>query len=178
MRKLNSLQGKWWHNPVFFLIALAVVVADQFSKTWIRSNLAIGQSLPESGFFHLTHIQNTGAAFGVFQNHVFPLAIVSFVGVAVILVYTFYVCRRYPFLNNMISKAALATILGGAVGNLIDRLNLGYVTDFIGVGSFPLFNVADSSLTVGSFVFAGSLFYLLYSEKQERRGDKVASEES
>ena len=178
MRKVNSLRGKWWHNLAFSLIALAVVVGDRLSKIWIRSNLAVGQSLPEGGFFHLTHVQNTGAAFGIFQDHTFPLIIVSFVGVGVVLVYTFVICRRFSFLNNMISKAALGLILGGTVGNLIDRLSLGYVTDFIGVGTFPAFNVADSSITVGAIVFAGSLLYLLLKEKQETREGETASQKN
>jgi signal peptidase II len=130
----------------------------------------VGQSLPEEGFVRLTHIRNTGAAFGLFQNHTFPLTIVSFIGAAVILVYTFYVRRRYPFLNNGVSMAALGVVLGGTVGNLIDRLTLGYVTDFILVGTFPAFNVADSSITSGTSVFAGFLIYLLARERHEAGG--------
>lgn len=174
MRKVNSLQGKWWWNALFFLVATLVVVGDQLSKSWIRSNLAIGQSLPQGGFFFLTHIRNTGAIFGVFRDHSFPLTIVGFVGIAIVFVYAFYVCRRFPFLNNGLSKAALGSILGGAVGNLIDRLRFGCVTDFIGVGIWPPFNVADSSITVGVVVFAGSLIYLLFSQRQEAKGDKTA----
>ena len=166
MQDLNNLWGKCWQTVVFFLIALAVVIGDQLSKEWIRSNLSLGQSLPEGAFFHLTHIKNTGAAFGIFQNHTFPLAIVSFVGVGIILVYAFFICRQFSFLDNMISKSGLASVLGGTVGNLIDRLNLGYVTDFIGVGTFPAFNVADSSVTVGTSVFAGALIYLIVKERQ------------
>ncbi len=166
MRRVSSFWGKWWRTVVFFLVALAIAVGDQLSKAWIRSNLAVGQSLPEEGFLRLTHVQNTGAAFGIFQNHTFPLTIVSFIGAAVILFYTFYVRRRYAFLNNGISMAALGVVLGGTVGNLIDRLSLGYVTDFIGVGTFPAFNVADASITTGTSVFAGFLIYLLVREKQ------------
>jgi len=175
MQKVNYPQGKWWQIAVFFLVALAVVIGDHFSKTWVRSNLAIGQSLPETGFFRLTHIQNTGAAFGIFQGHSFPLTVVAFVGIAVLLFYAFFVCRRFPFLNNMLSKAALGSILGGTVGNLIDRLHFGYITDFIAVGIWPPFNVADSAITVGVAVFAGFLFYLLLKEKQETKGDKTVS---
>ncbi len=178
MQKVDSPQGKWWWNAVFFLIAILVVVGDQFSKSWIRSNLAIGQSLPEGGFFRLTHIHNTGAAFGLFQGHSFPLTIAAFVGVAILLVYAFFVCRRFPFLNNMLTKAALGSILGGTVGNLIDRLRFGYITDFIGVGIWPPFNVADSSITVGVVVFAGALLYLLFSQRQETKRDKIASQKN
>jgi len=173
MRKVNSLQGKWWWNAVFFLVATLVVVGDQLSKSWIRSNLAIGQSLPEEGLFFLTRIHNTGAIFGLFRDYSFPLTIVAFVGITIVFVYAFYVCRRFPFLNNGLSKAALGSILGGTIGNLIDRLRFGYITDFIGVGIWPPFNVADSSITVGVVVFAGWLIYLLFSQRQETKRDKA-----
>ena len=174
MRRLNSLPGKRWWNAVFFLVATLVVVGDQLSKSWIRSNLAIGQSLPQGGFFFLTHIHNTGAVFGLFRDHSFTLTIVVFVGIAILFVYAFYVCRRFPLLNNGLSKAALGSILGGTIGNLIDRLRFGYITDFIGVGIWPPFNVADSSITVGVVVFAGSLIYLLFSQRQEVKRGKAA----
>ena len=170
MRKVNSLRGGRWQNIAFSLIALSVVLADQFSKVWIRSNIAVGESLPEGAFFHITHSQNTGAAFGIFQGHTFSLTVVSFIGAGIILVYAFYLCRRFPFLNNIISKAALGAMLGGTVGNLIDRMTLGYVTDFVGVGTFPTFNVSDASITGGVGVFAGSLIYLLIKENQEAGG--------
>ncbi len=167
MRKLNSVRRERWYNVAFSLIALSVVLADQFSKAWVRSNIALGQSVPDGAFFHITHSQNTGAAFGIFQGHTFPLTVVSFIGVGIILIYTFYLCRRFSFLNNMVSKAALGVMLGGTIGNLFDRISLGYVTDFIGVGTFPTFNVSDASITCGVGVFAGSLIYLLVKEKQE-----------
>jgi len=175
MRRVSSFWGKQWRTIIFFLVALAVAVGDQHSKIWIRSNLAVGQSLPEEGFLRLTHVQNTGAAFGIFQNHTFQLTIVSFIGAAVILFYAFYVRRRYTFLNNGVSMAALGVVLGGTVGNLIDRLSLGYVTDFILVGTFPAYNVADASITTGTSVFAGFLIYLLVRERHEARGERIAS---
>lgn len=81
-------------------------------------------------------------------------------------------------MNNALSKAALGSILGGTVGNLIDRLRFGYVTDFIGVGIWPPFNVADSSITVGVVVFTGSLIYLVFSQRQEAQRDKTASQKN
>jgi len=175
VRKASSLWGKWWRTVLFFLVALALAIGDQLSKTWIRSNLAVGQSLPEEGFLRFIHTQNTGAAFGIFPDHTSALTVVSFVGAAVILFYTFYLCRRFTFLNNGISMAALGAVLGGTVGNLIDRLTLGYVTDFIAVGTFPVYNVADASITTGVSVFAGSLIYLLVKEKQEAGEKQIAS---
>ncbi len=167
MRKVISLRGERWQNIAFSLIALSLVLADQFSKAWVRSNIAVGQSVPEGAFLHITHTQNTGAAFGIFQGHAPSLTVVSFIGAGIILVYTFYLCRRFTFLNNIISKGALGAMLGGTVGNLIDRMTLGYVTDFIGVGTFPTYNISDASITGGVGVFAGSLIYLLVKEKQE-----------
>lgn len=175
MRKVSNLQGKYWRIAAFFLIAVSVAVGDQLSKGWIRSNLALGERLPEEGFLHLTHIRNTGASFGLFREYSFQLIIVAYVGIALVFFYAFFICRRHPLLNNMISKAALGSMLGGIVGNLIDRLNFGYITDFIGVGIWPPFNVADSAIVTGVVVFAGFLIYQIYSQSVEAKRGKTAS---
>ena len=166
MQKASPLQGKR-RNVVLFLTTVLIVAADQLSKIWIRSNLAVGESLPESGFFRLIHSQNTGAAFGLFQGHSFALTIVAIVGIAVILLYALFAYRRFPLLDNMPNRVALGLILGGTVGNLIDRLNpnLGGVTDFISIGIWPAFNIADSAVTVGAIVFAYSLLRLVRAGK-------------
>ena len=164
MRKANCLQAKW-RNVVFFLIALLIVITDQLSKLWIRTNLAVGQSVPEAGFLRLTHISNTGAAFGLFPDQVFPLIIVSFIGTTVLLLYAFLFYRRFPLLNNWLAWAGLGLILGGTVSNLIDRLRLGYVTDFIDFGFWPAFNIADSAITVGVILFAYSLIRSFRAER-------------
>ena len=160
MQKVNSPQGKW-RSVVFLLTALLIVAADQLSKMWISSNLAVGQSLPETGFFRLTHVHNTGAAFGSFQDQLFILTIVSLVAIAVLLLCALLIYRRSPLLDNRLSKLALGLVLGGTVGNFIDRLCLGYVTDFICVGTWwPSFNIADSAIVVGVIIFACSLLPL------------------
>ena len=165
MQKAKSLQGKW-RNVGFFLIALLVVVADQLSKMWIRSNLDVEELLFELGFFRLTHIHNTGAAFGLFRDQSFTLTIVAFVGIVVILVYALIIYRRFPFWDNLLGKSALGLVLGGTVGNLIDRLHLGYVIDFIDVGFWPAFNIADSAITVGVVIL------LAYSLRSLARAEK------
>jgi len=165
MQRVSFLQGKWW-NVAFFLTALLVVAADQLSKLWIRSNLTIGQSLFELGFFRITRVPpNTGAAFGLFQGHSFALTIVSLVAIAVLLLYAFFIYRRFPFLEDRLGKSALGLVLGGTVGNLIDRVHFGYVTDFIAVGIWPVFNIADSAITVGIILFAYSLLPLARAKK-------------
>ena len=153
---------------VFFLIALLVVVADQLSKLWIMTNLEIGQSLFGKGFFEIVRVPpNTGAAFGLFPNQTFVLAIVGIVGIAFLLFYDLYIYRRYPYLDSSFSRVALGLILGGTIGNLIDRLRylfdqLGGVTDFISVGWWPAFNLADSSVVVGVILFIYSLLPLAW----------------
>ncbi len=150
---------------VFFLTALLVVAADQLSKLWIRSNLLVGQSLPEARFLRLTHVHNTGAAFGLFQGQSFPLTIFALVGIAVLLVYALFIYRRFPFLDKVLGISALGLVLGGTVGNLIDRLRFGYVIDFIGVGIWPAFNIADSAIVVGVIILAYSLLPLARAGK-------------
>ena len=164
MRKASSLAGKW-RIVVFFFAALLVVAADQLSKTWIRSYLAVGQSLPETGWLRLTHVHNTGAAFGLFQGQSFLLTIVALLGTAILLLYALLIYRRLPFLDKTLGKVALGLVLGGTVGNLIDRLRFGYVIDFLDVGIWPAFNVADSAIVVGVFTFAYSLLSLARAGK-------------
>ena len=164
MQKAKSLQRKW-RNVIFFLIALLVVVTDQLSKMWIRSNLIAGQSLPETGFFRLSHIHNTGAAFGLFRDQSFTLTIVALVSIVALLVYALVIYRCFPILDNWLGKLTLGLILGGTAGNLIDRLRLGYVTDFIDVGIWPTFNVADSAIVVAVIILAYSLLSSAKTEK-------------
>ncbi|MFC1992345.1 signal peptidase II [Chloroflexota bacterium] len=166
MQKASSLRGNWQRNVIFLVTALLVAAADQLSKTWIRSNLALGQSLPETGFPRLIHAQNTGSAFGLFQGQSSALIIVAIIGIALILILAFIVYRRSPLLDSRLGRLALSLILGGAVGNLTDRLRFGSVTDFIDVGFWPVFNVADSAVTVGVIIFAYSLLLLARAEKQ------------
>ncbi len=133
----------------FFLTAILVVAADQLTKFWVRANLAPHQSIPEEGFLQITHVKNTGAVFGLFADHTLLLSLTALVGIAALLI--FY---RYLPLDTTLSKSALGLLLGGTVGNLADRLRLGYVTDFIDVGIWPTFNLADSAIVVGAAILA------------------------
>jgi signal peptidase II len=158
MPKSNSPQYKW--NIILFAIAILSVGLDQLSKWWIANHFYPGQSVPETGFFRLTYVQNTGAAFSIFQNTVSVLAIVSLLGAIVTLVFIFWGLPLLPFLNTRINKIALGLILGGICGNMIDRFWLHYVRDFVDVSIWPIFNVSDSSMVVGIIVFAVSLLFL------------------
>lgn len=149
---------KW--NIILFAIALLGITVDQLTKWWIQSNFYLGQSVPETGFFRLTYAQNTGAAFSIFHGQVSILGVISALGTILILVYIFYISRRFPFLETRINKVSLGLILAGVVGNGIDRLWLRYVRDFIDIGPWPIFNVADSCTTVGVIMFAVSILFL------------------
>ena len=163
MQEAESLQGKW-RSAVFLLTALLIVVADQLSKIWIRS-YPEQQVIVDVGLFRIIHTHNTGAAFGLFQGHSFALTIVGLVAIAVILLYTLFLYRRFPILDNKLGKSAVGLVVGGTVGNLIDRLQFGYVTDFTDFGFWPAFNIADSAIVVGAIILAYSLLPLARTEK-------------
>jgi signal peptidase II len=154
----HSLSSVKW-NLIIFTCAALIVALDQWTKGLIQGSFYVGQSIPEIGFFRLTYVQNTGAAFSIFWGGNDILAIFSMFGILLILVFNFYLMRKYSFLNTTFNKIALLLILGGTVGNFIDRLSLHYVRDFIDVGPWPVFNVADSSTVVGTIVFAVSILF-------------------
>jgi signal peptidase II len=157
--------GRLWprlrKDLVFFLIAGVVVALDQATKYLVRANLALGESVPKEGPLRITYVTNTGAAFGILQGQTLFLMVTAFFGLAAILLYFLY-----PPMEHGILRLALGLQLGGAVGNLSDRVRLGKVTDFIDVGPWPNFNVADSSIVVGVAVIIG--FFLL-AESRHRR---------
>ncbi len=164
MQKVNCLQDKW-HNVVFFLVALLILAADQLSKTWIRVNLPRGQSLFDIGFLRITNLHNTGAVFGLFPNQSFVLTIIACIGVSALLSCVFLSHRCLPFLDNMLGKIAFGLVLGGTLGNLVDRLRFGYVTDFIDFRIWPTFNIADAAITIGVIIVAYSFLRLVQAEK-------------
>lgn len=140
----------------------AVVLLDQGSKWWVRSSFLIHESrelIP--GFFNLTHIVNTGAAFGLLAGEPTLVRQLFFVGVALVALVAIIFIHRQVRGQHPLFAHALGLIAGGAVGNLIDRIRFGGVTDFLdfylGAWHWPAFNVADSAITigVGLFILAG-----------------------
>ena len=127
-----------------FALAAAVVVADQVAKWVIRQAVDRGEVWPGDWPVKIVHLTNSGAAFGTLQNAGPLLAVTSIVGMAAILIYLFN-----PEFAHPLMRAGLASMLGGALGNLIDRLRAGEVVDFIKFPHFPAFNVADSAITIG-----------------------------
>lgn len=164
MRKEKRPPSRWRYL-IFFLVALFIIVADQLSKAWIRSSLPEGHSLFRLGFFRLTHVQNTGAAFGLFPDQSLILTIFAIIAGTAVLFFVLYGHRYFPWLENLSTMLVFGLMLGGTVGNLIDRFRFGYVTDFIDFSYWPAFNVADSAVTVGVILFALLLLRHAQTEK-------------
>ena len=139
-------------TPISFLVshatvlqlALLVFVLDQFTKYVVRESLPYRYSFPDQGFLRFTHTHNTGSAFGILQGQNFPLIFVAIIGIMVLLIIYF----TQPKPNKWLS-VSIGLQIGGAIGNLCDRLHQGWVTDFLDVGPWPVFNIADSSIVVG-----------------------------
>ena len=134
---------------LLILLAVFIFLADQFSKYLVRESLALYESFPREGFLRITHTFNTGSIFGLFQGYNTPLILLSFAGVAVLIL--LYHTQRFPI---GLLRLSLGLQLGGAFGNLVDRVRLGHVTDWIDVGPWPVFNVADSSIVTGLVILA------------------------
>jgi len=160
MQKFNRFWFFFRQNAIFLVVSASVIIADQLSKLWIKSNLAIGESTFEIGFFRLTHVQNTGSSFGLFQNQNLILSIFGILGACLILFLVFIMQNRFQILGTFLGKFSLGLIFAGAVGNLINRLSFGHVVDFLDFNYWPAFNIADSSVVVGSILLAYHLLRL------------------
>jgi signal peptidase II len=163
-------QGSGWRGGLFLIIAAFVVALDQISKLWVRSYLDSYETIPLVGCLSLTNVRNTGSAFGLFANQVFLLTVVAIVVLVAILLFYRYFSR-----SNILGISALGLVFGGAVGNLIDRLRFGYVTDFVDVRlwrdfHWPAFNVADSAITVGSIMLVIFIFLAFRKEDGSSSG--------
>ena len=131
---------------------LGLFVLDRLTKIWAQDWLRPRYAVRVLPFFHLTYVENTGAAWGMFRNSNRPLIAVSLGLLAVLL----YMKRRWPP-SNLWAHYGAVLVAGGALGNLYDRVALGYVVDFFDFLVWPVFNVADSCITVGAFCLAWGL---------------------
>jgi len=141
---------------LFLIVAALVVILDQLSKLLINPNQLPIELLP--GFLNLVYVRNYGAIFGLVHSHTEVFIALGIAGSVIILVFLYY----FPP-TTTVGTLSFALILGGAVGNLIDRIRLGYVIDFISIHvqelfHWPAFNIADAALTVGIFI----LIYYFY----------------
>jgi signal peptidase II len=155
-----------------YVVAAIIVILDQISKAVVRSTIPVGSYYsfwdwltPIARFVHIT---NTGVAFGMFQgNNTFFIIMAAIVSI-VIIVY-------YPKVSKeeWILRLALGMELAGALGNMIDRIIFGHVTDFVSVGTFAVFNIADASITVGVAV----MLLGIWLQERKARQDSTPSDE-
>lgn len=151
---------------VLFGVGGTSIALDQWTKWLVRTNIEFGmQWLPDSlmwlsPYARIVHWYNKGAAFGMFQNGNIVFTILAFIVIGAIIYY-------YPRVEegDWTLRLAMGLQLGGAAGNLIDRLRVGQVTDFISVGTFPVFNIADASISVGVAVL---LLGVWLNERKEK----------
>ena len=167
----------WWRKAWIVLLVAGIVIAlDQWTKMWVRANIPDFTSLvPIPGledYLLFEHVHNYGAAFGILQGLGGPLIIVA---VIVSLAMLFYI--RYIPAAAWFVLVLLGLQLGGAIGNVVDRINQGYVTDFVrlgipGIYYIPNFNVADNAIVFGVI---GLGIYIMWSDFKKQREEKEAA---
>ena len=143
-----------------WLLAMLIVLGDQVSKQWIRDSFALGESrLVIESLFHLTYLRNTGAAWGMLGGQNFWLAALSLVVLALMVIF-----RRAFLGNTWEHRLALGLLAGGILGNVCDRIKLGYVTDFLDFfwhgHHWPAFNIADSAICLGVMLYVLSSLWI------------------
>tara|TARA_Y100000994_G_C15513809_1_gene368698 strand:- start:10 stop:504 length:495 start_codon:yes stop_codon:yes gene_type:complete len=146
------------------LIIIVFFLLDQISKEIVLRTLKVGSSVPDEGFFRFTHVRNFGSAFSIIQDANLFLTIVGIFAIILIMYFLIFVAK-----GSIILEISISLQLSGAFGNIIDRIRLGSVTDFIDVGAWPVFNIADSCISVGMAMLA---FYLYVNWKEERKANE------
>lgn len=126
-------------------IAMIVIIIDQWSKSYVKTHMLPGMSIPVlDNIFHITYVLNAGAAFGILENQQMFFVIIAVVMLGV----TLYFFRQIP-VSFRLMRLGLSLLAGGAVGNVIDRVQTGYVVDFFDFRIWPVFNVADIAIVTG-----------------------------
>ena len=179
MEKLTNWLKKAW---VILLVAGVVILLDKWSKDWVRQNIPLNSytiPIPSLGeYFVFEHVNNHGAAFGILQNQGNLFIAIAFIVAIAILVYA-----RYLPLEQWLVRVLLGLQLGGAIGNVIDRINQGFVTDFIKMGIpgryyWPNYNIADSSIVVGVIALGIYIMWDDMRKQRELQTDEPVSEHS
>ena len=142
---------------MFWIIIACLVLLDQLAKFFVQASVGLNETIPFiSGILDLTYIHNYGAAFSILQNQ--RAFLVGFTSIAMLAITVYVVKEKSKLLSSEV--VALAFIVGGGLGNLIDRVTNGYVVDFINIYILPVFNVADMSVCVGSALLIYSVLIL------------------
>ncbi len=150
-RRMRREAGRRYR--LMFLIALGVVLLDQLVKVIVRSSITRGEVIEVVPGVDLVHTINTGIAFGLFQGSTGVIAVLTLVAIALIAIVLVAYAGEHPLV-----PVGGGLLLGGAIGNLIDRISREGVTDFIAIGPWPPFNVADIGVTTGAVLLVIALF--------------------
>ena len=153
MKNYNSIKKKFinsWllKDKLFWITFPSIFFLDQITKYLVYSNMYLGESIPENGLLRITYARNTGTAFSLFRSHG---ELLLFLSVLVALFFTIY----FIFIEKpkIFMRLFISLVVAGALGNIIDRIRFGYVNDFIDVGFWPIFNIADSSITIAITIY-------------------------
>jgi signal peptidase II len=166
----RSLAAGAWQWAGLAAVALAAVLADQVTKHVVTSTLSLDESVHVVGPLSIHHVQNTGIAFGFFSGATSVVTIVTAIAVVWMLVFFARAGARHPVL-----PAALGLLIGGSTSNLVDRIRLGHVTDFIDFKYWPAFNLADSFIVVGVAILLAALVVADGAPRPPRRTLDVAA---
>lgn len=162
-----------YESLTVYLVALATVLADQFSKAGVAAALPLGRSVPLiDGVLHLTYVQNFGAAFSLFWGHGEALVVIALLVTLGVVIY-----QRRVRPKELLPVLSLGFLLGGALGNMIDRIAFGYVRDMVdlqwhGQNIWPIFNLADMAILLGSVLI---VLHSLRAESASKQGEKIRS---
>ena len=160
MKNYNSIQEKiinsWLlKDKLFWTLFPLIFIFDQITKYLVYKNLALGQSIPDDFIIKITYARNTGTAFSLFSSYGSLLLIIS-IFVAVFFTVYFLMIEK----PKLTMRLFISLVVAGALGNIIDRVRFGYVNDFIDVGFWPIFNIADSSISIALTIYFIDLIFL------------------
>ncbi|MFL2746119.1 MAG: signal peptidase II [Dehalococcoidia bacterium] len=167
IHQFNETKIKWYKDIYFIPLLLFILFLDQSTKFLVKNNLDLYQSWPSEGFFRITHGINTGIAFGLLENQSIILITVLPIIAIVFLIYYY----KKQVQSNRLIRIIFGLQLGGAFGNIIDRILLGSVVDFIDIGPWYIFNIADSSIVCGLILL---IFFIVIQEQQYKNSTQSA----
>ena len=153
MSLLMMFFRKIGHSWVFkdkyiFPVFSFVFISDQITKYAVYKNMSLGESIPAEGIIRITYARNTGMAFSLFENFGIILLILSLIIASILIIYLFTIDKP-----RILIRVFSGLVVAGALGNILDRIRFGYVNDFIDVAWWPVFNIADSSITIAIAIY-------------------------
>jgi len=157
---ISGLGGK----DLLFIISIIIIILDQLTKNWAVNSLkGLKPLIIVPDFFRLVYVENFGAAFGILQNKRWVFIVITFI--VIIAIFTFLLRNYYKM--NVLMRIGIAMLLGGAIGNFIDRVRHGYVVDFFSfrlfnIYEYPVFNVADIFIVVGTIAIMSLVLFDKY----------------